>query len=188
MLAIRLWMDGLNLNVILVFLPIWNLTVWSAGCDVRISSNHYSDVIMSVMASQITGISIVYLSFCSGVDIRKHQSSVSLAIVRGIHRWPVNYPHKGPVTRKMFPFYDVSMCTGSLITDSFCLVNQLAHFMCSFNIVHMISRKRHIQYIFKIKFTQRNNGIFSHPCISKHIDDSFIIFPNARKRPVNTIR
>ena len=24
--------------------------------------------------------------------------------VRGIHRWPVDSPHKGPVTQKMFPF------------------------------------------------------------------------------------
>ena len=29
--------------------------------------------------------------------------------VRGIHRWPVNSPHKGPVIRKMFPFDDVIM-------------------------------------------------------------------------------
>ena len=29
--------------------------------------------------------------------------------MRGINRWPVNYPHKGPVTRKIFPFYDVTM-------------------------------------------------------------------------------
>ena len=28
-------------------------------------------------------------------------------VVRGIHHWPVNSPHKGPVTRKMFPFDDV---------------------------------------------------------------------------------
>ena len=41
---------------------------------------------------------------------RKHQSSASLAFVRWIHRWPVNSPHKGPVTRKMFPFDDVIMC------------------------------------------------------------------------------
>ena len=40
---------------------------------------------------------------------RKHQSSASLAFVRGIHRRPVNSPHKGPVTRKMFPFDDVIM-------------------------------------------------------------------------------
>ena len=32
-----------------------------------------------------------------------------MAFVRGIHRWPVNSPHKGPVTRKMFPFDDVIM-------------------------------------------------------------------------------
>ena len=29
--------------------------------------------------------------------------------VWGIHRWPVNSPHKGPVTRKVFPFDDVIM-------------------------------------------------------------------------------
>ena len=40
---------------------------------------------------------------------RKHQSSPSLEMVRGIHRWPVNSPHKGPVTRKMFLFDDVIM-------------------------------------------------------------------------------
>ena len=33
----------------------------------------------------------------------------SLALVRGIHRGPVNSPHKWPVTRKMFPFDDVFM-------------------------------------------------------------------------------
>ena len=42
-------------------------------------------------------------------QIKKNQSSASLAFVRGIHRWPVNSPHKGPVTRKMFPFDDVIM-------------------------------------------------------------------------------
>ena len=40
---------------------------------------------------------------------KKHQSSASLAFVRGIHRGPVNSPHKGPVTRKMLPFDDVIM-------------------------------------------------------------------------------
>ena len=42
-------------------------------------------------------------------DQRKHQSSASLAFVWGIHRGPVNSPHKWPVTRKMFPFDDVIM-------------------------------------------------------------------------------
>ena len=50
------------------------------------------------------------LDCLSGTDQRNHQSSASLAFVRGIHRWPVNSPHKGPVTQKMFPFDDVIMC------------------------------------------------------------------------------
>ena len=62
---------------------------------------------MSAMASQITGVSIVYSTVCSGADQWKHQSSASLAFVRGFHRWPVNSPHTRPVTWKMFPFYDV---------------------------------------------------------------------------------
>ena len=52
-------------------------------------------------------VSIVYSTVCSNADQWKHQSSTSLAFVRGIHRWPVNSPHKWPVTRKMFPFDDV---------------------------------------------------------------------------------
>ena len=42
-------------------------------------------------------------------QIGKYQSSASLAFVRGIHRGPVNSPHKGPVTRKILPFDDVIM-------------------------------------------------------------------------------
>ena len=67
-----------------------------------ISYEHYKDIIMSVMASRITGLTIVYSSVYSGADQRKHQSSASLAFVRGIHRSPVNSPHKRPVTRKSF--------------------------------------------------------------------------------------
>ena len=64
---------------------------------------------MRPVASQITGVSVVCSTVGSGADQRKHQNSASLAFVRGIHRWPVNSPHKGPVTRKMFPFEDVIM-------------------------------------------------------------------------------
>ena len=71
---------------------------------------HYNDVIMGAMASQITSLTIVYSTVCSGADQRQHQSSVSsLTFVRGIHRGPVNSTHKGPATRKMFPFDDVIM-------------------------------------------------------------------------------
>ena len=62
---------------------------------------------MSAMAFQITSLTIVYSTVYSGADQRKHQSSASLAFVGGIHRGPVNSPHKGQVTRKMFSFDDV---------------------------------------------------------------------------------
>ena len=70
---------------------------------------HYTDVIMGTIASQITSLTIVYSTVYSDADQRKYQSSASLAFVRGIHRRPVNSPHKWPVTRKMFPFDDVIM-------------------------------------------------------------------------------
>ena len=89
--------------------------VWSAPftCETSHLTCHYCDVIMGAVASQITSLTIVYSSVYSDADQRKHQSSASLAFVRGIHRRPVNSPHKWPVTRKMFPFDDVIM-VGSL--------------------------------------------------------------------------
>ena len=60
---------------------------------------------MSAMASQITSLAIVYSTVYSRCRSKKHQSSASLAFFREIHRWPVNSPHKGPVTRKMSSHY-----------------------------------------------------------------------------------
>ena len=53
--------------------------------DSQFVNIHFNDVIMSVMASQITSITIVYPSIHSGADQRKHQSSAWLAFVGGIH-------------------------------------------------------------------------------------------------------
>ena len=66
---------------------------------------------MGAMASQIISLTIVYWTVYSDADQKKHQSLASLAFVWGIHRWPVNSPHKWPVTRKMFPLDDVIMIT-----------------------------------------------------------------------------
>ena len=76
----------------------------------ELNNVHYNDVIMGTLASQITSLTIVYSIVYSDADQRKHQSSASLAFVRGIHRRPVNSPHKWPVT---FPFDDVIMFTDS---------------------------------------------------------------------------
>ena len=64
------------------------------------------------------GVLILYSTAYSGTDQRKHQGSASLAFVRGIHRWPVNPPHKRPVMLKMFPFDDVIMCHVHKFTDT----------------------------------------------------------------------
>ena len=50
----------------------------------------------------------------SYVNQRKYQSSASLALSGEIHQWLIDSPHKGPVTRKMFPFDDVIMNVAAL--------------------------------------------------------------------------
>ena len=85
------------------------LRCWMSNMYAKINAVHYDDVITSATASQITSLTIVYSIVYSAADQRKHQNSVSMAFVRGIHRGPVNSPHKWPVKRKMFPFDDVIM-------------------------------------------------------------------------------
>ena len=92
--------------------PLWGVTGGFLSHKASNAENvyiHYDDVIMTMLASQITSLTIVYSIVYSGVNQRKHQSSASLAFVLEIHRGPVNFPHKWPVTRKMFPFDDVIM-------------------------------------------------------------------------------
>ena len=72
----------------------------------EVPRDHYSDVRMSAMVSQINSVSIIFSTVCSGADQRKHHSSASLSLTV---RRSLNPPHKGPVTRKMFPFNDVIM-------------------------------------------------------------------------------
>ena len=96
------------------------------------TSKHCSDAIMGAMVSQITSLTSVYSTVYSDADQRKHQSSASLAFVRGIHRGPLNSPYKWPVRRKMFPFDDVIMknrdwslqmsTSWQVFLDSLCLV------------------------------------------------------------------
>ena len=51
------------------------------GIDIlSIQVNIYNDVVISVMASQITSLTIVYSSVFSGRNERKHQSPASLAV------------------------------------------------------------------------------------------------------------
>ena len=89
--------------------PLEYLIATETRRNVYILDNHYDDVKMGAIASQITSLIIVYSTVYSDRDKWKHQSSGSLALVWGIHREPVNSPHNWPVTRKVFPFDDVIM-------------------------------------------------------------------------------
>ena len=103
------WIIFIGAFVKLIYMVQFCVLVRSSESPMSPSVLHYSDVIMTAMTSQITSLTTVCSIVCSGADQRKHQSSASMAFVRGIHQWPVNSPHKGPVTRKMFPFDYVIM-------------------------------------------------------------------------------
>ena len=92
-----------------VYTVIVSASLNFTDCDFILAFSNYNDVIMSAIASPITSLTIVYSTVYSDADQRKHPSSASLAFVLGIHRRPVNSPHKGPVAWKMFPFDDVIM-------------------------------------------------------------------------------
>ena len=63
----------------------------------------------TAMTSQIPCVSTACWTVCSSADQMKHQSYALMAFVRRIHRWSVDSPHKGLVSRQMFPFDDVIM-------------------------------------------------------------------------------
>ena len=76
--------------------------------DCHIFVIHYNDVIMTMMASQITSLTVVYSIVYSGRSKKTSKLCVT-GLCAGNSPGPVNSPHKGPVTRKMFPFDDVIM-------------------------------------------------------------------------------
>ena len=101
----------------------------SASLCIHWPTFHYHDVIMGAIGSHITSLAIVYSTIYWVADKKKLESPASLAFVRGIHRWPVNSKHKGPVTRKMFPLDDVIMHIWQRYKPSACtvLINNASH-------------------------------------------------------------
>ena len=106
-ISIPLWI--IEKNASFPYFEHWGVRMDSCWHISKFYHHHNDDVIMTMLESQITSLTVVYSIVYSGVHQRKHQSSASLAFVREIHRGPVNFPHKWPVTRKMFPFDDVIM-------------------------------------------------------------------------------
>ena len=96
---------------------------------------HYSDVIASTMQSQNTSLTFVCSTVYSGADQRKHQSSTSLAFVWGIHWSPVNFPHKGPVTRKCLHLM-TSSCEVVSMFNEMCTVRMHCSKVCGWKTVN----------------------------------------------------
>ena len=82
-----IYISGLKWYVIIYPYHMWWITISRClhPCNC-LSMLHYIDVIMTTIASQITSLTVVYSTVYSDADQRKHQSSASLAFVRGIHR------------------------------------------------------------------------------------------------------
>ena len=82
-----------------------------AQLDALMKHLHYNDVTMTTMASQITSLTVVYSTVYSDADKKKTSKLRVTGLCVGNSPGAVNSPHKGPVTRKMFPFDDVIMHT-----------------------------------------------------------------------------
>ena len=83
---------------------------------------------MGAIASQITSLIIVFSTIYLDTDQRKHQSSASLAFVRGIHQKPVNSPQmtsdlwgdrQQPVTSSWY--YPIFLCVGDRSLSKMCI-------------------------------------------------------------------
>ena len=82
-----------------------NLPYWFLG-------HHYCEISrchISTMATQIIGDLTFCSKACSLIKLAtmKHQSSVLLAFVTGIHHWLVDFPHIVPVIHEAFPYHEI---------------------------------------------------------------------------------
>ena len=135
--------------------------------------------IVSEMGPRLT---IVYSTVYLVADQRKHQSSASLAFVRGIHRWPGNSPHKAPVTQKIFPFDDVIMGTSDF-------THILQNFSMAFIRAPRPSKDLEVCYSEMIIWTQKNtDDITTTKQITTNMCACFIEYTAHHVSPVSTGR
>ena len=98
-------------TIVLFFVLVWfRIFLVDLNCDIHMYLPHYIDVIMSAMASQIIGVSIVCSVVCSSADQRKITAPRHWPFVRGIHWRPLAFLSQNASNRrKMFPLDDVIM-------------------------------------------------------------------------------
>ena len=94
---------------------LWNIiNSWIIVLREIARAQHYNDVILARW--RLKSPASPFLLNCLFRRRSKKTSKLRVTgFVRGIHRWPVKSPHKGPVTRKRFPFYGVIMFSNDLV-------------------------------------------------------------------------
>ena len=117
MLKCIYWFDFLLLCFIFVYIPLRSLGSLVHGFHHYI--NHYWNVIMGVIASQITSLTIVYSTVYPDADQRKHQNTVSLAFVWGIHR-VTDFLSAGDATLNELPIWHVSSWNDKMFILAIC--------------------------------------------------------------------
>ena len=106
---------------------------------------------MSAIASQITGVSIVYSTVCSGIDQRKHrQSSASLAFVRGnspvTGEFPAQMASNAENASSWWRHHAGEEVAGMLCNMFIVVLSQLNHQ----GYIHLHAKPRDILYLLKI--------------------------------------
>ena len=109
-------------SMLSTYMSTLNATIMAA--TVNYSFQHYNDVIMSAMASQITGVSTVCSTAVLVVDEKAKLRVTGLC--EGNPPVTCGFPHKGPVTRKMFPFDDIIMEAGHCLICTLSLIHRIA--------------------------------------------------------------
>ena len=155
------------------FLKPWNSTEIST--KIQVQGNAYECIALQWRHNGCDGVSNRQPYDCLLNCLFRHRSnktssSVSLAFVRGIHRWPVNSPHKWPVTRKIFPFDDnsslrvaskmylkrVTVCSvHTYISPCCCLV--------SFVFLLTLKRKFCVMHVITISLCRDQSGYGAQP-------------------------
>ena len=117
---------------------------------------------MDTMTSQITRLTIVYLTVYSAQIKENIKAPRHWPFVPGIHRWQVNSPHKWPVTRKMFPFDDVIMLYAPLTQCGLFSAKPLPEPMLTYC---QLSHQGHTSAEFDSKY----NDLLLRKCIWKNV-------------------
>ena len=137
-----------------------NLSFWRLNERYGLSNHRYHDCLLD--------------RFFSGAQNRKYQISASLAHVRGIHWWPVDSPHKGPVTREILPFDNVIMAAvkWQKWVGTFSLIPVIANSStCSIDSCRTIMYIACVQYFhMRINFILKSVSSFERVLMDIHTD------------------